>query len=80
MTSVLVGDERSVSRPGRFTAGTHDKRLGGPQSRSGRRGEEGILDPTGFRTPTSSVVQPVASRYTEYAIPAQILHMSLPIL
>jgi hypothetical protein len=27
--------------------------LGGPQSRSGRRGEEKILDPTGTRTPTS---------------------------
>jgi hypothetical protein len=47
-----------------------DRRLGGPQSRSARRGEEKILDPTGTRIPTSSVVQPVASRYTDYAIPA----------
>jgi hypothetical protein len=29
-----------------------DRRLDGPQSRSGRRGEEKILDPTGTRTPT----------------------------
>jgi hypothetical protein len=29
-----------------------------------------ILDPTGIQTPTSSVVQPVASRYTEHAIHA----------
>jgi hypothetical protein len=29
-----------------------DSRLGGPQSRSGRCGEEKILDPTGTRTPT----------------------------
>jgi hypothetical protein len=29
-----------------------DRRLGGPQSRSGRRGEEKILEPTGTRTPT----------------------------
>jgi hypothetical protein len=29
-----------------------DRRLGVPQSRSGRRGEEEILDPTGTRTPT----------------------------
>jgi hypothetical protein len=29
-----------------------DLRLGGPQSRSGRYGEEKILDPTGTRTPT----------------------------
>jgi hypothetical protein len=44
-------------------------RLGGPQSRSRRHGEVIILDPTGTRTPTS-VVQPVASRYTDCAIPA----------
>jgi hypothetical protein len=47
-----------------------DRRLGGPQSRSGRRGEEKILEPTGTQTPTSSVIQPVASRYTDYDIPA----------
>jgi hypothetical protein len=29
-----------------------DRRLGGHQSRSGRFGEEKILDPTGIRTPT----------------------------
>jgi hypothetical protein len=29
-----------------------DRRLGGPQSRSGQFGEEKILDPTGIRTPT----------------------------
>jgi hypothetical protein len=29
-----------------------DRRLGGPQSRSGRRGEEKILDPTRIPTPT----------------------------
>jgi hypothetical protein len=29
-----------------------DRRLGGPQSRSGRRGEDKIIDPTGTRTPT----------------------------
>jgi hypothetical protein len=35
-----------------------DRMLGGPQSRCGQRGEEKILD--------SSVVQPVASYYTDY--------------
>jgi hypothetical protein len=45
-----------------------DRRLGGPQSQSGRHGEVKILDPTGIRTPL--VVQPVVSRYTDYAIPA----------
>jgi hypothetical protein len=29
-----------------------DRRLGGPQNRSGRRGEEKILDPTGTRAST----------------------------
>jgi hypothetical protein len=39
-----------------------DRRLGGPQSRSGQRGEVKILDPTGTRIPTprSSRPQPVA--------------------
>jgi hypothetical protein len=49
------------------------RRLGGPQSRSGRHGEVKILDPTGTFTPDLSVVQPVASRYTDCAIPAQAL-------
>jgi hypothetical protein len=44
--------------------------LCGPQSRSEPRGEEKILDPTGSNSDPSSLVQPVASRYTYYAIPA----------
>jgi hypothetical protein len=43
-----------------------DRRLGGPQSRSERRGEEKILDPTGVRTPTPRS----SSRYIDYATPA----------
>jgi hypothetical protein len=38
--------------------------------RAGLEDVEKILYPTGARTPTSSVVQPVASRSIEYAIPA----------
>jgi hypothetical protein len=34
--------------------------MGGPQSRSGRRGEEKILDPTGTGTPTSRPSSPYA--------------------
>jgi hypothetical protein len=37
-----------------------DRRLGGPQSRSERFGEEKILDPTGTRTPTPRSSKPVA--------------------
>jgi hypothetical protein len=35
-----------------------DRRLGGPRSRSGRRGEEEILDPTGTLTQTSRSSNP----------------------
>jgi hypothetical protein len=57
LTPALAEGEWSASRPGRFIPGEEsqyplDRRLVGPQSRSGRRGEEEILDPTGTRTPT----------------------------
>jgi hypothetical protein len=72
LTSELVGDEWSASHPARFTL--EEKALGGPQSQSGRRGEEKVLDSTGTRTPTAD--QPVTSRYTQYAIPANIMGSS----
>jgi hypothetical protein len=58
LTSALDGGEWSASLPGRFTPGKEpryplDRRLGGPQSRSGRRGEETIFHLIGTRTPTS---------------------------
>jgi hypothetical protein len=43
-----------------------DRRLGEPQSRSGRYGEEKNLTPAGNRSPA---VQPVALRYTDWGIP-----------
>jgi hypothetical protein len=48
--------------PGKNRQYPLDRRLGGPQSQSGRRGEEKILDPTATpnSTPTSSSPQPVA--------------------
>jgi hypothetical protein len=72
-TSALAGGEWSASRPGYFTSGKEprypsDRRLGGPQSRSGRLGEETILDITGTRTPTprSSGPSPVAVPTPQY--------------
>jgi hypothetical protein len=47
---------------GKSSQSSLDRRLGGPQSRSGRRGEEKMLDPNGTLTPTlrSSSPLPVA--------------------
>jgi hypothetical protein len=45
-----------------------DRRLGGPQNRSGRGGEERNSQPLpGLEPP---IIQPVAQRYTDWAIPA----------
>jgi hypothetical protein len=55
LTSALVESEWSASRSSRFAPWFPlDRKLGGPQSRSGRRGEEIILDPTGARTPENA--------------------------
>jgi hypothetical protein len=41
-----------------------DRKLGGPQSQSGRRGEEKNFAPAGNQTPA---VQPIARCYTDWA-------------
>jgi hypothetical protein len=74
LISALGGGEWSPSRSSRFiykerVPGTHW--IGGwVGPRTGLDTAEKILHPTGTRTPTPSVVQLVASRYTDYAIPA----------
>jgi hypothetical protein len=75
LTSALIGWVVNITpRPlyprGKSPRYPFDRRLGGPQNRSGRRGEDKNLVPTGTRTPAPSAVQPVASRYTDWAIPA----------
>jgi hypothetical protein len=47
-----------------------DRRLGGPQSRSGRGGEEKIPSLRRESNPRTPIVQPVAQRYTDWAITA----------
>jgi hypothetical protein len=68
LTSALDGGEWSASRPGRCTPGKRaprypfDRKLGGPQNRAGRHGEEKSPTPTGTRTSTLRlfIPQPVA--------------------
>ena len=67
MTTALEGGEGSASRPSRSlppgnTRYPLNRRLGGPQGRSGQVRK--ISPPPGFDLRT---VQPVASRYTDYA-------------
>jgi hypothetical protein len=63
LTSALAGGDWSALHPGGFTPGERppyplDRRVDGPQSRSGRRGEEKSLDPTGTRTATPRLSSP----------------------
>ena len=69
----------STPHPGRFIPGKETRyplyrRLGGPHGRSGRMGN--ISSPLGFDLRTA---QPVASRYTDGAIPALYLSIYLSI-
>jgi hypothetical protein len=48
------------------------RRFGGPQNRSGRYGEVKIFTLPGLELPPHLVIQPVASHYTDWAIPAHI--------
>ena len=70
LTSALDGGDWLMPCPGRFTHGKDTryplyKRPGGPQGRSGRVRKTSI--PPGFHPWT---VHPLASRYTDYSIPA----------
>jgi hypothetical protein len=64
LMSALAGSEWSASCPSHFLPQGKgpwyplDRRLGGPQTWSGRFGEEKNLDPTGTRTPTPRSFSP----------------------
>jgi hypothetical protein len=65
LTSALDGGEWSALPPGKESPlYPLDRRLGGPQSRSGRGGEEKIPSPRRESNPRTPIVQPVAHRYT----------------
>jgi hypothetical protein len=72
LTSALDGGEWSSSRPGHFTprerAPLH-MRLDGPQSRSGRGGEEKNSQPLPGLEP--SIIQPLSPALCHWAIPAR---------
>ena len=77
MTAALEGGERSAARSGRNlpprkTRYPFYRRLGGPQGRSGRAEN---LVPTGIRSRT---VQPVVSRYTDWASSEITFHKNFP--
>jgi hypothetical protein len=52
-------------------------RLGGPQSRSGRGGEEKNSQPRRQSNPRTPIVQPVVQRYTDWAITQNIVNIKL---
>lgn len=61
----------AVLPPGKSFLCTFDRKLGGPQSRSGQRGEDN-LTLQGTRTP-----DPVTIRCADYAIPAMLHRIHL---
>jgi hypothetical protein len=76
LTSALVGGERSASRPGRFTP---REKASVTHWNGGWVGPRAGFDDVGKRTFLSLpglelqlFVQPVASRYTDYASPAPV--------
>jgi hypothetical protein len=62
---------RPLQRRGKSPWYTSDRRLGGPQSRSGRRGKEKNLTPH-QDSHSDQPVQLVASRYTDWTIQAPL--------
>jgi hypothetical protein len=73
LTSALVGGEWSASRPCRFTPGTHFiGRWVDPRAGLDNMEKWKFFVLPGLELPPP-VVQPIASRYTDWAIPAPFL-------
>jgi hypothetical protein len=75
LTSAVVGVVSFTPQPfyprGKSPRYPPDRRLGGPQIRSGRRGENSR--PYRDTNSDPSIIQPVASRYTDSTILAAII-------
>jgi hypothetical protein len=75
LTSALVGSGWSASRPCHYTPGTHF--IGGwvdPRAGLDDMEKWKFFTLSGLEVPLPLVVQPVASRYTDWAIPAHIFN------
>jgi hypothetical protein len=72
--------------PAGLTAGKEplyplDRRVGGPQSRSGRSGEEKNSQPPSRESnPRTPIVQPVAQRYTDWATTVPVLEITVTLI
>ena len=74
LTSMLDGDRWLMPRPGPFTPGNNAVRIvlvAGWAPRAGLDGREEFRPPLGFDPRT---VQPVACRFTDYAIPTHNIY------
>jgi hypothetical protein len=67
LASTLVGDECSASRPGRFITGERGPGTHWIGGRVDHRAGLGYLEKRKFSTLPGLELQPVASRYTDYA-------------
>jgi hypothetical protein len=76
LTPALEGGEWSASRPGRFASRRKspryllDRRLVGPQNRSGRGGDEKIPSPRRESNSQTPIIQPVAQSLYRLSYPA----------
>jgi hypothetical protein len=76
LTVVLDEDEWPVSNPSRFNLYKLKRRLGGPQSRSGRFGEEMFVIPSGNRTTIFRLFSLQPSHYTDRL--GRLAHTHIP--
>jgi hypothetical protein len=67
---------RPIYSQGKSPCNPLNRRLGGPQSRSGRGDEEKNSQPLRESNPRTPIIQPVAQRYADWAITALTLNVT----